>query len=114
MVDASSPLCLDLEKEREKGRERRGRKLTASSSRPLSLSLSLSLSTKKRESLRVRRASEGAREGDEVGKKEFTNCKMQLSALVRGVSRSAPLEWVAELLYRVCNPASLRSLRAAE
>lgn len=26
---------------------------------------------------------------DEEEKKEFTNCKMQLSALVRGVSRSA-------------------------
>lgn len=31
----------------------------------------------------------GSRNGtDEEGKKEFTNCKMQLSAFVRGVSRS--------------------------
>lgn len=43
----------------------------------------------------------------EGGKKEFTNYKMQLSAFVRGVSRSIEavpaFEWVAKLLYRVCN-----------
>lgn len=47
---------------------------------------------------------EGKGEG---GKKEFTNYKMQLSAFVRGVSRSIEavpaFEWVAKLLYRVCN-----------
>lgn len=30
---------------------------------------------------------EGMSRADEEGKKEFTNCKMQLSALVRRVSR---------------------------
>lgn len=32
--------------------------------------------------------SEGRNGADKEEKKEFTNCKMQLSALVRGVSRS--------------------------
>ena len=47
---------------------------------------------------------------DEGGKEEFTNYKMQLSAFVRGVSRSVEavpaFEWVAKLLYRVCNLSS--------
>lgn len=57
-----------------------------------------------------RRSGEWLR--DEGGKKEFTNYKMQLSAFVRGVSRSVEavpaFEWVAKLLYRVCNLSSTK------
>jgi hypothetical protein len=113
LLDASSLHCILTSRSREKERKREGGRLTASSSRSLSLSLSLSLSfcggEGEPESSEGERGSRLGREGDEEGKKEFTNCKMQLSALVRGVSRSAPLEWVAKLLYRVCNPASLRA-----